>query len=73
MRGFEFLLGLVISVAICGFCFDYNLTVYFGKDIPWYGDCLAGFFTVPVNVPAAVIGYVLECCEVTTPIFCPPG
>jgi len=69
MRGFEFLIALLISAAICGFCFDYNLNVYFGKDIPWYGDCLAGFFTAPINVPAAVVGYVLECCDVVTPIF----
>jgi len=35
MRGFEFLIVLLIGVAICGFCFDYNLPVYFRKDIPW--------------------------------------
>lgn len=66
------LVALLIGAAICGFCFNYNMDTYFGKDIPWYGDCLAGFFTAPINVPAAVIGYVLVECDVPTPIFFPP-
>ena len=66
------LVSLLIALAICGFCFDYGLDVYFGKDIPWYGDCLAGLFTSPVTVPAAVVGYVLVECDVPTPVFFPP-
>lgn len=65
------IIALMISAAIGGFCFDYNLAVYFGEDIPWYGDCFAGFFTAPINIPAAVIGFVLECCGMPTPIFNP--
>jgi len=71
MQYWKYLVAALIVAAIGGFCFDYNLTVYFGKDIPWYGDCLAGFFTALINVPAAVIGYILECCDVATPIFYP--
>ena len=63
------LLALLLGLAICGFLFDYNLSTYFGKDIPWYGDCLAGLFTAPVNVVAAVVGYVLVECDTATPIF----
>ena len=69
MKGYESLLFLLIGFAVCGFCFDYSLTVYFGKDIPWYGDCLAGLLTSPISVPAAVIGYVLKCCDLATPFF----
>ncbi len=60
---------LILTVAIAGFAFDYSLDVYFGKDIPWYGDCIAGTIASPVTVPAAVVGFVLKCCGVPTPIF----
>jgi len=73
MKGLPLVLvGFVLVAAICGFCFDYGLETYFGKDIPWYGDCLAGLFTSPVAVPAAVVGYVLVECDAPTPIFYPP-
>lgn len=67
------LVWLAIVVAIGGFCFDYSLDVYFGKDIPWYADCAAGLVTSPINIPAAVIGWVLVSCDVPTPIFNPGG
>lgn len=63
------LICLVIAIAVAGFVFDYSLNIYFGKDIPWYGDCLAGIFASPVAVPAAVIGFVLECCGIPAPFF----
>jgi len=61
--------SLVIALAIAGFCFDYSLYTYFGKDIPWYGDCIAGLFTAPINIPATAIGFVLRCCGLEPPIF----
>lgn len=67
------LFGLAISVAIVAFTFDYSLNIYFGKDIPWYGDCIAGLFASPITVPAAVVGFVLECCGVPTPFFPMPA
>lgn len=60
-----------VPVAICGLLFDYSLDIYFGKDVPWYVDCLAGAFTSPVTLPAAVVGCVLVHCDVATPILCP--
>jgi len=60
---------LVFSLAVAGFYFDYSLYTYFGKDIPWYGDCVAGLFTAPINVPATVVGFVLRCCGLEPPIF----
>jgi hypothetical protein len=70
--GVQFLIGcLVLLLAFCGLCFDYNLDTYFGKNIPWYVDCLAGLFTAPINVPAAVLGLVLVKCDVPTPIIFP--
>lgn len=59
-----------LPIAFCGFLFDYNLMVYFGKDIPWYADCLAGTLTSLVNVPAAVIALVLTSCDFQTPLIC---
>jgi len=61
--------GILLGIAICGFCFNYNLDTYFGKDIHWGFDCVAGTLSAPVNVPAAVVGYVLECSDAETPIF----
>ena len=66
------LIGLLLAAApfaLAGFCFDYSLDVYFGQDIPWYGDVLAGIFTSPITVPAAVIAYVLVECDQPTPVF----
>ncbi len=65
------LVMLVFVVALGGFCFDYSLDTYFGKDIPWYGDCAAGTVGGAVTIPAAVIGYVLVECDQPTPIFYP--
>jgi hypothetical protein len=63
------LLCLVLALAIAGFCFDYSLYSYFGKDIPWYGDCVAGLFTAPINIPATVVAYVLRCCGMEPPFI----
>lgn len=73
MNTYERLLILAAAMAFCGFLFDYSLDTYFGKDIPWYGDCVAGFFASPVTVTAAIVGYVLVECDLPTPIFHPDG
>lgn len=66
---FTYIVLLVVSFFFGGFCFDYSLYSYFGKDIPWYVDCLVGWFTSPINVPLAVIALVLRSCGVEPPIF----
>lgn len=66
------LVCVVLVMAIAGFFFDYALDVYTGKDIPWYGDCVAGTVTGPLTVTASVVGYVLVACDVPEPIFYPP-
>jgi len=63
------LVWLTIVMAVVGFAFDYSLYTYFGKDIPWYGDCIAGFFASPVACPAAVVGFILRCCGMEVPFF----
>ena len=67
------LMGLVLVMAVCGFLFDYALDTYVGKDIPWYGDCVAGTIAAPLTTTAAVVGYVLVACDVPAPIFYPPN
>ena len=64
-------LVLVIVLAFGGCIFDYNLEAYFGKDIPWYFDCLAGVVVAPVNVTAAVVAFVMIECDVPHPICFP--
>lgn len=68
---FTWLALVVFVVALGGFCFDYSLDTYFGKDIPWYGDCVAGTLGGGVVVPASIIGWVLVQCDVPEPIFYP--
>lgn len=67
-----FLVSLVLAMAVFGFLFDYDLDTYAGKDIPWYGDCVAGTLTAPLTVSAAVVAYVLVECDAPEPIFYPP-
>ena len=68
----SWLMSLVLALAFFGFLFDYSLDTYVGKDIPWYGDCVAGTVTAPLTTTASVVGYVLVACDVPEPIFCPP-
>lgn len=62
---------VVFIVALGGFCFDYSLDVYFGKDIPWYADCVVGTIGSGFVVPVTVVGWVLVQCDVPEPISCP--
>ena len=66
------LASLVLAAAAFGFLFDYALDTYTGKDIPWYGDCVAGTLTAPLTTAAAVVGYVMVECDIPAPIFYPP-
>lgn len=50
-----------------GVCFDYFLYSVFGKDIPWYGDAIAGLFLGQFVGPAAVICWVIRLCGVPVP------
>lgn len=58
-----------ITAAIAGCCFDYVLLNVFGKDIPWYGDVVAGFFAGVITVPGAVVIWVLKLCGVAMPLI----
>ena len=66
------LVSLAMAMAVFGCLFDYALDTYVGKDIPWYGDCVAGTITAPLTTTAAVVGYVLVACDMPEPIFYPP-
>lgn len=63
------LLGIILALLFCMFLFDYNLMMYFGKDIPWYADMLCGVISNAINLPFAVVAFVLDCCGVATPFF----
>jgi hypothetical protein len=61
------LILLVINLGIGGACFDYVLYAVFGKDIPWYGDAIAGLFLGEFSIPAAVIVWIIRLCGVAVP------
>ena len=61
--------SFIVGIAIGGFCFDYCLESYVGKDIHWSVDCVAGAVTCPIVIPGAVVALVLKECDVQTPFF----
>ena len=69
MNNFAYVLGVVLGLYLCMFLFEYNLMMYFGKDIPWYADILCGAATSIINVPCAVVAFILNCGDITTPFF----
>ncbi len=60
---------LLINIFIGGACFDYVLFAVFGKDIPWYGDAVAGLFLGEFAIPATVIVWIVKLCGVATPFI----
>lgn len=54
------LLILGINLLLGGASFDYVLYSVLGKDIPWYGDMLAGLFVGEFTVPAAIVCWILR-------------
>lgn len=63
------LVCVVLAIVLNGLLFDYNLMMYFGKDVPWYTDAFCGTLTNFVNLSAAVVAFVLDCCGVASPFF----
>lgn len=60
---------LAINATLGGACFDYALGAVVGKDIPWYGDAVAGFFLGQFAVPAALICWIVTLCGVAVPFI----
>lgn len=56
---FMFMCYIVGVMALSAVLFDYNLYIYFDLDAPWYFDLLGGLIA-PVNVFAAIVGYIFE-------------
>lgn len=59
--------GLMLSIGPV--CFDYCLFTIFGKDIPWYGDLVAGTILSETCVPGAIVCWILVLCGVPTPFI----
>jgi hypothetical protein len=37
---------------------------WFGKSIPWWGDCIIGLFLGEITIPVAIVGWILIICHV---------
>ncbi len=59
----------LLNLVLGGWLFDYCLWNIFNKDIPWYGDALAGVFTGQFALPCAVGLFVLKLCGVNMPLI----
>ena len=63
---------LAINLSIGGLCFDYALYSILGKDIPFYGDAIAGLFLGEIAIPLALVCWIVRLCGVPAP-FVSPG
>ena len=48
---------------------EYILNTILGKDLPWYIDLLCGLFLSPIVIPAWLICYIANFCDVVSPWF----
>ena len=60
---------IIVNLSLGGWCFGYSLESVFGKDIPWYGDMVAGLFLGQFTIPSAVVCWILKLCGVETPFI----
>lgn len=60
---------LLFNMTIGGMCFAYSLFSVFGKDIPWYGDFIAGLFLGQFAFPLMVICWIIRLCGVQAPFI----
>lgn len=60
---------LLFNLTVGALCFAYALWSIFGKDIPWYGDMVAGLFCGQFVVPIALVCWILRLCGMETPFF----
>lgn len=66
--GAMFVLALLLfNLTLGGMCFDYSLFSIVGKDIPWYGDFIAGLFLGQFALPITVICWIIRLCGVPVP------
>ncbi len=59
---------LLVNLTLGAWCFDYILYSIFGKDIPWYGDLVAGLFLGELAIPATVVCWIVRLCGVDVPL-----
>lgn len=64
-----FLAVIAFNLTIGGLLFQYCLWSILGRDIPWYGDAVAGLFLGEFALPAAVICWVMRLCGVPVPFM----
>jgi len=50
---------MLVNIFLGGFCVDVILG-WFGKNIPFYGDAVMGFFTGQFAIPIAIVGSILK-------------
>jgi len=67
--GCGIVIGLIIVIALGGFCVDYVTNVCWGKDLPTWADCCIGFLTSGLAITAALVCVIVEACDVETPFW----
>ncbi len=62
---------VILSLAVWLFssCFAYSLDTIFGKDVPWYADLAGGIVLNGVNIPLAVVCWIVRLAGVETPLM----
>lgn len=69
MKGVLVLLFFALAMTVGAACFDYSLAAIFGKDIPWYGDVVAGMLLSQFAIPIALVCWVVTLCGVAQPFI----
>lgn len=67
VSGFFLVVGFNLTIG--SLLFQYCLWSILGKDIPWYGDAVAGLFFAQMAIPVSVICWVLRLCGVPIPFI----
>ena len=60
---------MILNLLLGGWSFDYCLWAIFGKDIPFWGDMICGFFAGEVTIPLAIVCFILRCCGIESPFL----
>jgi hypothetical protein len=62
-----FLLIIAFNLTVGALAFQYSLSTVFGKNIPWYGDVIAGLFLGEFTIPCAIVCWIITLCGVEAP------
>lgn len=65
-------LALAFIAVIAGSAFQYTLFTFFGKDVPFWLDVLAGLVLSALNIPLFVVSLIVRHLGFDVPVFDSP-